>query len=172
MITYSKKIKTVRHKTLGYLYFMDKLHPLATPTGFVYYHRHVASLKIGRWVTSEEDVHHLDGKRDNNDPANLVVLSRSEHLLEHTGRVLSKPCKFCGVEFLGTQNRQVFCTPGCAAEFSRKLTLGREELERLVWMMPATRLGEQLGVTSSAIKKRCRKLGIGTPPHGYWSRGR
>jgi hypothetical protein len=35
---------------------------------------------------------------------------------------------------------------------------------------PATHIAEELGVTSSAIKKRCNDRGIKTPPRGWWSK--
>jgi 3-deoxy-D-manno-octulosonate 8-phosphate phosphatase KdsC-like HAD superfamily phosphatase len=30
----------------------------------------------------------------------------------------------------------------------------------------------EVGVSSSMVKKRCKKLGIPTPPPGYWSKVR
>jgi len=46
-------------------------------------HRHVMELKLGRKLTSAEIVHHGDGNPLNNDPSNLVVLSRAEHQRLH-----------------------------------------------------------------------------------------
>jgi len=43
------------------------------------------------------------------------------------------------------------------------------ELSTLVWTTPVTKLANQLGVSGSAIKKRCKQLGITTPGRGYWS---
>ena len=47
------------------------------------FHRHVVELQIGRKLTSNEVVHHVDGNPLNNDPANLVVLTRAEHQRMH-----------------------------------------------------------------------------------------
>lgn len=47
-----------------------------------------------------------------------------------------------------------------------------EKLEKLVWAMPATKVGEHFGVSSNAIKKRCKKYGIETPGRGYWQKKR
>ena len=49
-------------------------------------------------------------------------------------------------------------------------TLSWQELQRLVWSMPTTRIAEQFGVSDSAIGKRCRAAGIRKPPPGFWNR--
>lgn len=46
-------------------------------------HRVVAEQKIGRPLTFQDVVHHIDGNKLNNDPANLVVITRREHMAEH-----------------------------------------------------------------------------------------
>jgi hypothetical protein len=46
----------------------------------------------------------------------------------------------------------------------------KEELEKLVWEKPTAILAEELGVTDSAIGKKCRSLGIIKPSRGYWAK--
>lgn len=46
---------------------------------------------------------------------------------------------------------------------------GDDVLRGLVWQVPVQQIGRQLGVSASAVKKRCRVRGIPTPPRGYWS---
>ena len=47
-------------------------------------HRRLAEAKLGRPLKAGEVVHHLDGNKLNNDPANLAVLpSQSEHCKAH-----------------------------------------------------------------------------------------
>ena len=46
-------------------------------------HRKVAEEKIGRKLKSGEEVHHIDGNHFNNDPDNLIVLSKSDHAKIH-----------------------------------------------------------------------------------------
>jgi len=55
---------------------------------------------------------------------------------------------------------------------SRKFDPTPDELEKLVWEMPATKLGEKFGVSGRAIKKRCKKYNIDTPGRGYWQKRR
>jgi hypothetical protein len=85
----------------GYVVFDDKRHPLGGKRGLVYMHRHIASVKLGRWVRSDEDVHHLDGNKLNNKPDNLEVISHSEHSHEHNGinPPITHECAYCGQEF-------------------------------------------------------------------------
>ncbi len=46
----------------------------------------------------------------------------------------------------------------------------KEELEKLIWQVPATQIAKQFGVSDSAIIKWCRSYGIGKPTRGYWSK--
>lgn len=46
-------------------------------------HRYIASKKIGRKLTSDEVVHHIDGNKKNNRPNNLKVCNREEHSYIH-----------------------------------------------------------------------------------------
>lgn len=46
-------------------------------------HRKVMQEYLGRELTSDEIVHHIDGNKLNNDISNLVLTTRSEHIEEH-----------------------------------------------------------------------------------------
>lgn len=46
-------------------------------------HRVVAEQMIGRKLKPDEHVHHKDGNKQNNDPSNLEVMNRIEHLKLH-----------------------------------------------------------------------------------------
>lgn len=58
-------------------------HPLADVRGYAYEHRLVVSEKIGRLITPEEQVHHINGNKADNRPENLEVLSFAEHRVMH-----------------------------------------------------------------------------------------
>lgn len=36
------------------------------------------------------DVHHLDGDHENNDPANLVLIEHTDHMMMHDGRTMGR----------------------------------------------------------------------------------
>ena len=46
-------------------------------------HRKVMETKLGRPLQPGEVVHHIDKNKRNNDPSNLTVMSRSEHIKIH-----------------------------------------------------------------------------------------
>ena len=46
-------------------------------------HRKVMERVLGRKLLPDEDVHHINGRHDDNRPENLVVMKHSEHLKMH-----------------------------------------------------------------------------------------
>jgi hypothetical protein len=46
----------------------------------------------------------------------------------------------------------------------------KEELSLLLWQKPTSILAKELGVSDSAIGKRCRLLHISKPKRGYWEK--
>ena len=44
----------------------------------------------------------------------------------------------------------------------------KDELKAMVWKMPMTQVAKHYGVSDVAVKKRCKVMGIETPPRGYW----
>ena len=58
-------------------------HPNAY-RGYIYEYRMVASATLGRPLTQDEVVHHIDGDVTNNSPENLQVMTQSEHCSLHT----------------------------------------------------------------------------------------
>lgn len=71
----------------GYRLIHMPSHPQAQkPNGYVFEHRLVAQRILGRHLRADEEVHHINGSRDDNHPKNLAVLSRREHRRLHNGR--------------------------------------------------------------------------------------
>jgi hypothetical protein len=94
-------------------------HPLADVRGYAYEHRVVAQQKIGRALLPGEQVHHIDGNKQNNDPRNLeVVGSIAEHFVYHrtSGVALRMP---------GENNPAVECACGCGEVFNKYDGSGR-----------------------------------------------
>jgi hypothetical protein len=175
MINYDKPIRKISiDKTIGYCYFMDAEHPLANRSNKVYHHRHVLSLSIGRWIKSNESVHHVDGDKTNNSIENLLLMNNAEHARHHHPRMTEEmSCELCGKLFFPhAKHVRRFCSFECRekSNFTRKFLVTREELHNDVWSMPTTKVAEKYGVSDKAIDKRCKKLGVEKPPRGYWSK--
>lgn len=63
----------------GYRHLHMPNHHLARSDGYVPEHRLVWERENGRRLKDNEDVHHIDGDRANNDPSNLVALTKRQH---------------------------------------------------------------------------------------------
>ena len=60
---------------------------IKTESGFVFEHVYVMEQKLGRKIEKGYVVHHIDYDKTNNDPANLQLMSKSDHsILHNTGR--------------------------------------------------------------------------------------
>lgn len=57
-----------------------------------------------------------------------------------------------------------------SAEPAGPVTLTRDELYRLVWETPMSRLAERFGLSGNGLAKICRRLDVPYPPRGYWAR--
>ena len=62
----------------GYILVQAPLHPAATQCGYVPEHRLVMEEIIGRHLYQEENVHHINGVRDDNRPDNLELWTSSQ----------------------------------------------------------------------------------------------
>lgn len=170
---YNKEITLKYSPSLLYYYFNDKEHPLAYKAGWVYYHRHVASLKLGRWLTKDDHVHHIDGNQLNNNPNNIEITSNSKHAKIHKPCIIEDiACQICGKIFHPRLVTAKFCSNECAHISLTKLNIQKEELELLVWEQTLPQLELLLEVSSSVIRKWCKRWGINRPSLGYWQKKR
>jgi hypothetical protein len=157
---YNKIIHKKTDVTLGYEYFIDRCHPLASPsTGKVYYHRHIASIARDSWLLSSEIVHHIDGNKLNNKPNNLVVVTKSNHAHIHKGYVQVYTCDRNGCDNKFNTPRKnnrtnTYCSSECAAFGSRVTTRPtKEELIELISKHSLCAIGRKYGVSDNAVRK-------------------
>lgn len=73
--------KLAKKDHYGYVMIYEPNHPNKSFGGFVYEHRHVVEQAFGRYLASDEQVHHINGVKDDNRIDNLQVLSEREHRL-------------------------------------------------------------------------------------------
>jgi len=68
----------------GYICIWIPEHPFANNDGYVLEHRLVMEKHIGRYLTKEEVIHHINGKKDDNRIDNLeLCANQKEHLKRH-----------------------------------------------------------------------------------------
>lgn len=73
-----------RYKHKEYVYVLVKGHPAGDRDGYVLEHRLVMEKILGRYLSSEEVVHHKNENRGDNRPENLELMrNQSEHMKQH-----------------------------------------------------------------------------------------
>jgi len=70
---------TGRRKSNGYIYIKSPNHPNKEIGGYVREHRLVIEESIGRYLTTKEVVHHINGIKTDNRLSNLQLRTRSQH---------------------------------------------------------------------------------------------
>jgi hypothetical protein len=68
----------------GYVFVYAPTHPKSRKEGYVKRATLVAEQSIGRFLGPDELVHHINGVKTDDTPDNLQVMSRSDHMRDHT----------------------------------------------------------------------------------------
>lgn len=71
--------KPVRKDEKGYVWIWEPTHPNKSYGGWQPEHRMVAEHILGRYLTTEEQVDHINQQKDDNRPENLQVLDAKAH---------------------------------------------------------------------------------------------
>lgn len=77
----------------------------------VSYPKYLVEMYLGRYLTDEETVDHIDGNFNNNSLDNLRVIPRALYCKSHVSerRIVTKKCVVCGKEFVTTDNHRKTC---------------------------------------------------------------
>ena len=103
------------------------------------YPRYIVEQSIGRKLSKDEDVHHIDGDVTNNILNNLKIIRHGEHQRLHNPVVYAdseEVCCVCGTKFIFTakqhsmyqrdlkrgKHRGITCSKRCAGIFGAKRT--------------------------------------------------
>ena len=79
-----RKRKTPRHKDKrGYVYILKPEHPNANKQGYIREHRYIVSMYLGRPLRDNEEIHHINGNRSENNIGNLQLIDKRTHGLIH-----------------------------------------------------------------------------------------
>ncbi len=107
---------------------------------------------------------HINGIRNDNRIKNLRLLCPNCHSQTHTfsGRNLPliNKCLDCNCRIKKQNDRCRKCSSKRNGIKSRKFEVSKEELTTLIKQYPMTKVGEILGVSDNAVRKRCKILEI------------
>jgi hypothetical protein len=149
--------------------------------GMVYVHILAAEQKIGRPLTTNEVVHHIDEKKTNNKLTNLMVFaSNHDHVLYHhclkdnlNYALISMNNVFKCICLDDVHNTKNSC-PICGKLKSKKakycvtchhlLDIGRKPSKTVLKQCLKQRnfsiIGKQFGVSDNAVRKWCKSYGL------------
>lgn len=169
--------------------------------GYVYEHRYLMEVFLGRKLETEEHVHHLDLDRSNNRFSNLLLLRNDMHLKLHawidagapmcesrgqnrvnSGKAKSSRvaylCKICGSALQSTNTK--YCSKPCfriGQTQESKMPDAKTLLEDIK-SMSMVKIGKKYGVSDNAVRKWIKKLDMpilsqvkGTPLEGAETSG-
>lgn len=94
----------------------------------ILYSKFVMSISLGRILTRDEEVDHVDGDKTNDALANLEVVTRRENRrrydMANPGKVLRLKCAYCGCSFSRRRNQTSYSKPGQMADYCSRRCVG------------------------------------------------
>lgn len=173
-LDYYETFKIIYNEGYAMIYLPN--HPNASKKGTIYLHTYIMSKHIGRPLTKDECIHHIDGNRLNNEIENLMLFATnsdhvtyhralqdgSDYILKRIGYVhycmILHPkhhgniCPVCG----GLKSNMGKLCLQCYKKQQHEHIPSRKELKTLIRQYTFTDIGKRYGVSDNAIRKWCK----------------
>ena len=132
----------------GYVYKHMPSHPHSTRKGYIYEHILVMEKKLGRLLQGQEEIHHLNGIKNDNRIENLYLCNNhSEHL-----KLFHKPPIH---KHTTAEKKQISLSLRRDLDFVNK-----EWLEKEYQQKSALTISKELGKSYNWVRKRILEFGI------------
>ena len=164
-------------------------HPKANNRGYIYEHVFIAEQILGRKLTDDEVVHHIDHNRKNNSPDNLMIFaSDADHTLYHKGyqawstdgliwhtakNSTYKQCKECGriyTKYSSLIEHSEYCCEKCLRQAQNRQTTEKIKIiQELLYKHNGnfSEVARILNTSSSGLAKLLKKHGYKNHSHDY-----
>lgn len=111
-------------------------------------------------------------KREKNNPKPPKIIRPKRQIVEKIETICPEcNCKFYLYPYKFKLREKHYCSISCSNKNREQFNWpSKEELEKLVLEKSIIKISKELGVSNSAIKKHCKKVGIKTPEAGYWNK--
>lgn len=119
------KGKVNRGKNGEYLAVRKPDHPFATKCGYVMEHRLVMEKLLGRYLSVDEDVHHINGNKKDNRIENLMVMKKSEHTRFHGNERIANKTHNNFIYTTESQVKDAILKGGTTIEMSERLKMDK-----------------------------------------------
>jgi transcriptional regulator of aromatic amino acid metabolism len=124
----------------GYIMVWKPSHKYSWSTGYVKLHRLVMERELGRYLETNELVHHKDENKLNNDISNLQLITQAEHRAIHN--ILDQS----GVLHFDIEEVKTLYEAGLSTrEIATRLNIGKSTVGNYI---------KQLGISRPNISKR------------------